>query len=473
MNTHKFFKTAMLLLGTGAMVSLAACSGAKDSPQTNETVAQTLHIVTEVEKMAMAAGTTRGEFRTGIIEKITDASKEDLQVWRSTGYNKWKAENFKPKFDAQFIEFYQYGLANLDKKEGFEALIMALHIAEFQDAKILSDIHQKLYENYSDEPEYAYVMGRIAYDSNTGFSYRDFKENNPDSKNVFQDSRPAREAYVMSLLSRVAEKTNSKVIKNHALVSMGDYLGRSLDYMDIKDLDAVAKRRDRAAGYLETAIDNTKKTPLAVMAAKDVNILAVYDKSRIAASPPPAPVPEGRVISTEPRPIYTLKEIAEKHLYVVRGISVGAYLPSTIGEDLEGNPQDIAQYKGRVLLIDFWATWCGPCIAKFPHFRELKETYAGRPFEILGVSADDTVEIVHEFLLDNEAPWDMWYSGPRGGVREKWQAYGLPQMFVVDHTGMIRTVYMSGAAEGMDEIVASLVTDAEKAIKISNTKPVP
>ncbi len=460
-------KLALMTVSLSALaVGLPACSGAQDKPQV-EAVIQTPHMV-EVEKMAVNAGTTQGEFRSGVMEQVNNlATKEQTMKWRSGGYNIWKAENFDQKFEAQFDGFYQYGLANLDKRAGFDALLMALHVAGFsQDPEIMGDIHQRLYENYSDVSEYTYALKKISGLNggamSSGFSISEWQKAHPDSKNMYQDSRLDREAYVVNLLNRVAEKTTNAGVKNLALVSLGTYLGRSIESMDIKDLDAVATQRKRAVSYLETAIAAMKKQPLDEVFAKDIKVLAAYETARITASPPPQPLPPGRVMP-EPAPEYTLLQRAENALYVVQGVSVGSYLPETIGVDLQGNPQDIAQYKGRVLLVDFWATWCGPCIAKFPHFRELKKQYADRPFEILGISADDTIEIVHEFLEDNDAPWDMWYSGRSGGVREKWQSYGLPQMYIVDHTGKIRAVYLDGEAKGMDDIVASLVKVAEKA----------
>ncbi len=464
MTRHKSLKAAIFLLSVSALAILPACSGSQDKPaNTVISMPESNIFKAEIRSMASAAGTTMGEFRSGIQEEIAKrVTPEQLLDWRGPGYRNWKADNFQPRFDAELKEIYQYGLAHLGDKSGFNAMLIALHMAEFgKDDNVMHDIQLRLFENYADTTEYAYVLQHLGSGRKTGFRFVDWIKAHPDSKNPVKDMRGDQEKYTMNLMSQLAEKTTNKAVEMQALVSMGTYLGASLDHMNIRDLDAVANRRKRAVGYLETAIAYLKKHPQEVVAAKDVDILATYNKARIAASPPPVPLPPGRV-APEPRPVLNLLQTAENALYIVQGVTVGTFLPKTIGVDLQGNPQDIDQYKGRVLLIDFWATWCGPCIAKFPHFRDMKKTYAGRPFEILGISADDTVEIVHEFLEDNEAPWDMWYSGTRGGVREKWQAYGLPQLFIVDHTGMIRVADPENGE--LDALIESFVKDAEKAM---------
>ncbi len=67
----------------------------------------------------------------------------------------------------------------------------------------------------------------------------------------------------------------------------------------------------------------------------------------------------------------------------------GKMAPAFALEDLSGKKVSLAGYKGKALLINFWATWCGPCKIETPWLIELRNQYAGQGFEILGVSADD------------------------------------------------------------------------------------
>lgn len=137
------------------------------------------------------------------------------------------------------------------------------------------------------------------------------------------------------------------------------------------------------------------------------------------------------------------------------------HIQGAIGVDLEGNAQNIDQYLGRVVLIDFWATWCGPCLVKFPHMREMVEKYDGRPFEILGISADYTLSDVTMFLEGNDLPWDIWFAGFNQGVVRSWNITEFPTVYLVDHMGMI--VAKNPTDTQLDAMLEELVGKAEQA----------
>lgn len=128
--------------------------------------------------------------------------------------------------------------------------------------------------------------------------------------------------------------------------------------------------------------------------------------------------------------------------YVAINSPAGAYpiAPEISLTDLDGHPVNMAKYKGKVVLLDFWATWCAPCQVEIPHFVEFQSKYQPRGLQVLGVSMDDGPEPVRAFYRKYKMNYpvcmgDLKVAKSYGGI------LGLPVTFLIGRDGRIHAKY--------------------------------
>ncbi len=110
--------------------------------------------------------------------------------------------------------------------------------------------------------------------------------------------------------------------------------------------------------------------------------------------------------------------------------------PPLMLEDLNGKRHDLADYRERVVLVNFWATWCPPCVREMPSMQRLKEKMAGKPFAVLALNMGEDEKTVRAFL--KKLPVDFTILMDRDGAALKaWKIFVFPTSFVLGPDGMI------------------------------------
>ena len=138
----------------------------------------------------------------------------------------------------------------------------------------------------------------------------------------------------------------------------------------------------------------------------------------------------------------TLKEAEQALLFRINHATAGGTLPPATGtllaseEDAE-KTATLADYAGKTVLIDFWATWCVPCIRALPALRELHEELPPETFALLAISVDSEAETVRSFQASEPMPWANWHVGDDSDLGRAWEVRAFPTYILVAGDGEI------------------------------------
>jgi peroxiredoxin len=143
-------------------------------------------------------------------------------------------------------------------------------------------------------------------------------------------------------------------------------------------------------------------------------------------------------------------------------VTVGAQAPDFRAKDLStGKVKTLADYRGEVVLLNVWATWCPPCIVEMPSMQRLHEAYGSRGLKVVAVSIDDYVgeDSVRAFAKGLGLTFEILHD-PTHAIEKAYQTTGYPESFVIDRGGTIRKKWISAAdwnSAGNRALVAELL----------------
>ena len=153
------------------------------------------------------------------------------------------------------------------------------------------------------------------------------------------------------------------------------------------------------------------------------------------------------------KPVAMLKK-QEEAKKIQKSLVAGVKFPDFDEKDVEGKPLSIAAYKGKVVLVDFWATWCGPCVAELPNVMKAYEKHHDNGFEIVGISLDTDRQKLEKFIAQKKMTWPQYFDGT-GWESKLGQKYGvnsIPATYLLDGEGKIIAKNLRGDA--LEEAVA-------------------
>ena len=136
------------------------------------------------------------------------------------------------------------------------------------------------------------------------------------------------------------------------------------------------------------------------------------------------------------------------------------------GKLLNGSDFDWEAYRGKVVLVDFWATWCGPCLADMPNIQATYNKYREKGFDVVAVSLDNDRRAVERFVRERSLPWvqivdnaPRTTEGKRQTLADRYNIFSIPTAFLVDRDGKV--VSTSARGEELQRLLTQLLDLAE------------
>jgi len=157
------------------------------------------------------------------------------------------------------------------------------------------------------------------------------------------------------------------------------------------------------------------------------------------------------------------------------GFEARASTPAPVleAQDLKGAPKTLASYRGKVVLLNFWASWCPPCLREMPSMERLRQKMAGRPLEIVAVDSAETAAEVNAYLSKMTLGFPILLD-PEGSNTRRWKVFALPTSFLLDAEGKVRYV-LTGPTEWDEgealQLIESMLAELPGAGEIARERP--
>lgn len=133
------------------------------------------------------------------------------------------------------------------------------------------------------------------------------------------------------------------------------------------------------------------------------------------------------------------RQIAKRNLEAIEMHGLGAIAPKSVGLNIEGHPMSLEDYRGKVVLLSFWATWCAPCMDAIEHEKELVEHFDPERFAIVGVNGDPDPSTAIEAVAKYGVTWSSFQNKRKGGkpFESEWHVGGWPTFYLINSKGVI------------------------------------
>lgn len=269
---------------------------------------------------------------------------------------------------------------------------------------------------------------------------------------------PTREAFLRDMASRTDLPGNAQAF---AALALAEYLAQRSEEAEAGGYAAWPKPEDEHAEFLRTQLAEEWIAYATVADPESFRRESSELFRRVLAEYADVPV---TITAPGFRDLKTIGDKARKSLHALEHLYVGAPAPDFDVRDLDGNALRLADYRGKVVLLSFWFTGCGPCIAMVPKEQELLEKFRDRPFALVGVCRDADVATSKKTAAEHGMTWPSVHDGSPGKVTDAYNVLSWPSLYLIDAEGKIALKNATWEdVEGEVESLMAMAADAKAA----------
>ena len=272
-----------------------------------------------------------------------------------------------------------------------------------------------------------------------------------------------REKSVVDFLKSVVQNNPVRAIRAQAIYALGClYANKSEQLADFENWSKVPfyAKNLTASDLVEFPTFGSSQQAAADAEHEFNNIIVNYDECF-----------DLRELHNPKEEAPKLKKLAEQNLFALKSFSLGRKAPEIEAEGVDGKKLKLSDGKGRVCVLIFWASWCGPCMQMVPVERALAERLRNKSFALIGVNGDAVLPDAKRAMNREKMTWPSFWNGkdgPKGPIATAWNVHGWPTIFVLDAEGIIRFKY-EGYGNESSNVLNGCVDELMK--KLQDTKP--